>query len=115
MNFSNPIIICDENEDFRILIRDMLTKNGFFHVVEASSADEALEFLSAKKDYLVLADARILSGTLSASLLKQKNFVIFADHSRSSTALLAAKVGVHHIMSYPIHSRKLVQKINSLL
>jgi DNA-binding NtrC family response regulator len=115
MNFSNPILICDENEDFRILIRDMLTKNGFFHVVEASNAQEALDYLSEKKDFLVLADARIMSANLTTSLLKQKNFVIFADNSESSTALLAAKVGVHHIMSYPVHSRKLVEKINRLI
>lgn len=115
MNFSNPILICDENEDFRVLIRDMLTKNGFFHVVEASNADEAIEFLSQKNDYLVLADSKIVNETLSPALQKQKDYVIFADNTDPKTAFLAARIGVHHIMSYPLHSRKLVDKINSLL
>lgn len=115
MNFSNPILICDENEDFRILIRDMLTKNGFFHVVEASDANEAIEYMRGKNDYLVLIDSKVLSGEVSSSLEKQKDYVIFSENSDPKTALLAARVGVHHIMSYPFHSRKLMEKINSLL
>lgn len=115
MNFSNPILICDENEEFRILIRDMLTKNGFFHVVEASNSREAMEFLKAKNDYFVLIDSKVLSPDLSHSLSKQKDFVIFADSNDPKTATLAARVGVNHIMSYPFHSRKLMDKINSLL
>lgn len=115
MNFSNPILICDENEEFRILIRDMLTKNGFFHVVEAGDAHEAHQYMNGKNDYLVLIDSKVLNADLSHALEKQKDYVIFAENSDPKTALLAARVGVHHIMSYPFHSRKLMEKINSLL
>jgi CheY-like chemotaxis protein len=51
MNLSNPILICDENEEFRILVRDMLTKNGFFHVLEALNSTEAAELLKNKNDF----------------------------------------------------------------
>ena len=54
MNFSNPILICDENVEFRILVRDMLTKNGFFHIVEASNENEAREVLSNKKELVAI-------------------------------------------------------------
>ena len=111
MNFSNPILICDENEEFRVLIRDMLTKNGFFHVVEASTLNEALDFLRVKNDYFVLVHAEMMSPELSSSLKNQKDFVIFADNTNAETALLAARVGVNHIMSYPFHSRKLIQRL----
>jgi DNA-binding NtrC family response regulator len=115
MNFSNPILICDENEEFRILIRDMLTKNGFFHVVEASNAAEAGEYLRANNDYLVLIDSKLMTEEIFPFLQRQKDFIFFAEITDAKTALLAAKVGVHHIMSYPFHSRKLMEKINSLL
>lgn len=115
MNFSNPIMICDETEDVRVLIRDMLTKNGFFHLIEASNTDEAIGILRGKKDYLVLVQAGMLSGELTTLLQEQKNFIIFADNKNAETPLLAAKLGIHHIMSYPFHSRKLMDKINSLL
>ena len=111
MNFSNPILICDDNEEFRVLVRDMLTKNGFFHVVEASTVNEAIDFLRGKNDYLVLVHAGIMTKDLSPYLTKQKDFVIFADNTEAETALLAARVGVQHIMSYPFHSRKLINRL----
>lgn len=115
MNFSNPILICDENEEFRILVRDMLTKNGFFHVLEAATANEALEVLRDKKGYFVLIESKALNRDVSETLRKQKNFIIFADNSDAKTAMLAAEMGVEHVMSYPFHSRKLIDKINSLI
>lgn len=115
MNFSNPILICDENEEFRILIRDMLTKNGFFHVIETSGTQEAIEYLRNKKEYLVLVDSKVLNSGLIESLMKQKNFLVFAESSESKTISLAARLGVNHILSYPTHSRKLMKKINSLI
>jgi DNA-binding response OmpR family regulator len=115
MNFSNPILICDENEEFRILIRDMLTKNGFFHVIEAVNSNEAIEVLKNKKGYFVLIEAKELNSEIVSTLQRQKNYIIFADNMEESTILLSAKLGVEHIMSYPFHSRKLIEKINSLI
>lgn len=115
MNFSNPILICDENEEFRILIRDMLTKNGFFHVLEASNTDEAVRILKGKYDFFVLIESKALTTEISSILEAQKNYIVFADNQEERTLILGARLGVHHIMSYPFHSRKLIDKINSLL
>lgn len=115
MNLSNPILICDENEEFRILIRDMLTKNGFFHVIEAVNSQEACEHLNNKNDYFVIIEAKAINSEVNSVLKKQKNFIVFADNSDANTVLLAAKLGVEHVMSYPFHSKKLIDKINSLL
>lgn len=116
MNYANPILICDENEEFRILIRDMLTKNGFFHILEASNPGEAIEILKDRKNYLLLLEARMLNENqnLIKEILNKKNFIVFADHHESSILGLVAKLGVEHIMSYPVHSKKLLDKINSL-
>lgn len=115
MNFSNPILICDENEEFRILIRDMLTKNGFFHVVEAANAHEAMNLLKERKDYFVLLDSKITGSEILSVVKMQKDFIIFTDKDDEKTVSLAASLGVNHLMSYPFHSRKLLDKINSLL
>ena len=115
MNFSNPILICDENEEFRILIRDMLTKNGFFHVLEASNTEEAIQILKEKHDFFVLIESKALTSEISSILEAQKNFIVFADNQDERTITLGVRLGVHHIMSYPIHARKLMDKINSLL
>jgi DNA-binding NarL/FixJ family response regulator len=115
MNFANPILICDENDEFRILIRDMLTKNGFFHVLEAANAQEAIDTLKDKKGYFILIESKELTNEMSQTIEKQKNFIVFAENSDPKTISLAARLGVNHIMSYPFHSRKLIDKINSLI
>jgi DNA-binding NtrC family response regulator len=115
MNLSNPILICDEKEEFRVLIRDMLTKNGFFHVFEAASSEEAKELLNNKNDFFVIIESRAINKEIHDLLGKQKNFIIFADHSDPKTFLLCTQLGVNHVMSYPFHSRKLIEKINSLI
>ena len=114
MNYANPILICDENEEFRILIRDMLMKNGFFHILEAHSTEETMKFLSEKKDYLLLLSGKILSEELIHALIHRKDFIIFADGKAPSTLTMASRLGVEHIMSLPVNSKKLLKKLNSL-
>ncbi len=114
MNFSTPILICDENEEFRILLREMLTKNGYFHIVEASTEAEAISQLGGRTDFLVLVNGAFASNFLLEKLRLQRDFVIFADPTHSKTLALAMRFGVEHVMSYPIHSRKLLEKFNSL-
>lgn len=93
----------------------MLTKNGFFHVLEASHREEAMEILKQRNDFFVLIEANALSGEIAFILEKQKNFIVFAENINPRTLTLSARLGVNHVMSYPFHSRKLIDKINSLL
>ncbi len=115
MNFSNPILICDENEEFRILLRDILTKNGFFHVVEASSLEEAMDYLKIKNEYFVLINAESVTNDSLSILSEQKSFLVLAENSTPKTISLASKIGVDKILSHPIHTRKLMNKINSFI
>ncbi len=115
MNYPNPILICDENEHFRSLLREMLTKNGFFHVIEAVKTDEALTLMKQRKDFIVLITAQKFSSEMIDSLQSQKSFLVFADGKDSHTLTLAARLGVNHLISYPFHSQKLIEKIHSLL
>ncbi|HXH30535.1 MAG TPA: hypothetical protein VNJ01_06965 [Bacteriovoracaceae bacterium] len=116
MNLSQPMLICDQNEEFRFLLRDMLTKNGYFHVLEATtSAEAAALILGDKKDTFVLIDAQILAGDVLLALSTKKHFIVFNHGQDEATPLLAARLGVRHLMSYPFSSAKLVTKINSLV
>jgi DNA-binding NtrC family response regulator len=115
MNFSTPILICDENEEFRILLREMLTKNGYFHIVEASTEVEALGHLGSRTGLLVLVNGALASNSLLEKVRTQRDFVVFADPSETLGQTLAMRLGVAHVISYPVHSRKLLEKFNSLL
>lgn len=115
MNYSTPILVCDENEEFRILIRDMLTKNGFFHIFETANSKEAMDLLSEKKDFFVLVEAKALNTEMYEGLKTAKSFIVFAESNARDTLALTAKLGVEHVMSYPLHSKKLLKKIETLL
>lgn len=115
MNFSNPILICDDNEEFRFLTRDMLTRNGFFHVLEAYNTTEAIDILKGKHNYFVVVSAKELSPELSIILKNQKNFIVLSNNSDPKTISLSIELGVEHILTYPLQSRKLIEKINSTI
>jgi DNA-binding response OmpR family regulator len=115
MNYANPILICDENEEFRILLRDILTRNGFFHVIEAGHSSEAIDYLNSKDDFFVMIDSKIAGDEIIQHLRKQKNFLVYSDKSEVKTTNLAVKLGVNHVVSHPLTSRKLMEKIGSLL
>ena len=115
MNFAKPILICDENEEFRGLVREILTKNGFFHIVEASATEEALTLLQSEKEFFIIAHPALLNHKFISFLSHHRHFLILADNQRPDTVVLAAKLGVEHIISFPVHSRKLMDKMSSLI
>ncbi len=114
MNFSTPILICDDNEEFRLLLRDMLTKNGYFHIVEASTEAEALAHLGGRTGFLVMVNGTFVTDLLLENVRAQRDFVVFADPREGLGQALAMRLGVTHVMSYPVHSRKLLEKFNTL-
>ncbi len=93
----------------------MLTRNGFFHVLEAYNGIEAIELLKDTNNYFVVMSAKELSPELSKALKRQKNFIVLSNNSDPKTTSLAIDLGVGHMVSYPLQSRKLIEKINSLL
>jgi DNA-binding NtrC family response regulator len=111
MNLSNPVLICNENEEFRILIRDILTKNGFFHIMEASSVTEARSHLEEKRNFFVLLDSKLFTRDMFDLLKKQKDYLVFVNNLEPETLRITSKIGLNRILSYPIYSRKIMNKI----
>lgn len=114
MNYANPVLICNEDEEFRILIRDMLTKNGYFYVLEAMNSQESLHYLKENPECFLLLEAKILDPSLLQELVDKKKYIVFVHNTDIKTPLLSARLGIEHLMSYPFHSNKLIEKINSL-
>lgn len=109
------MLICDQNEEFRGLIREMLTKNGFFHIVEASTQEEAQAFLREKKDYFLLIHTSLLKGDFAQEIAAHSHYLAFGDEESTSEVIMATTLGVDHVMTFPLHSRKLLKKIESFL
>lgn len=113
MNLSIPILICDKTEDVRLLLKEMLTKHGYFHLLEASTADEFSQLFTNEK--FVLIHKNFITPAIKKVLSQRGKFLIIAQADSSDTALLATTFGVKHLISFPYTSKTLVTKINDLL
>lgn len=113
MNLSIPIIICDENEEVRLLIKEMLIKHGFFHLVEAHTNEEVAQLTTT--NHFIIIHKKLLGGILREQILRAKNYLIVAQNDDEETVKLSAIYGVKHLISFPYTSKSLVDKITSLL
>ena len=113
MNLSIPIIICDENEEIRLLLKEILTKHGYFHLVETNSAEEMLQLLT--REQFILIHQNLIDEKVKNELYERKNFLIIAQADSNETTTLSANFGVRHIISFPYTSKSLVTKINELM
>lgn len=113
MNLSIPILIADEHEEIRILQREMLTKHGFFHLVEAHTKEEA-ELLMDENQFVII-HKNMLNDRLMRMIMKSKNFLVVCQTDDQETLTLAAYFGVKHLISFPYSARSLVERINDLL
>jgi CheY-like chemotaxis protein len=113
MNLAIPFLICDENEEVRLLIKTMLSKHGYFHLLEAQTTQEVLQSYSEKQ--FILIQKKLLNDELKIELAKRNQFIIFSSAQDQDTIDLAAHFGVKHVVSFPYSSKSLVEKIKSLL
>lgn len=113
MNLSIPILICDENEEIRLLQKDMLTKHGYFHLVEAHSAEEALQLVSPEQ--FILIHKNLVNEKMKKILFERSRFLIVSQSDQNETMHLSAYFGVSHLISFPYSSRSLVDKISALM
>jgi DNA-binding response OmpR family regulator len=112
MNYSAPLLICHENEDFRSMLRDMLIKHGFFQLIEATSLQEAQHAIkSMEDDYLVILQDKFTSERVESNIFEKKRFIVLTASDNEQMNLLAIRFGVKHILSFPFSSRTLFGKI----
>jgi DNA-binding response OmpR family regulator len=112
MERSFPIIICDSKEEVRLLLRDMLTKHGFFHLLEVSSHQEVLKLIG-KNDFFILIHKDLMTAEIKIQLKERSNFLIISQADDPETLSLASLYGVDHLISFPYSSENLVNRIRA--
>lgn len=114
MNHATPIIICDSNEDFRSHLREMLSKHGFFHVLEATNSYEALSLMSQEKVFYSILQPALITEDVIDKLIQTKNkYLIIAQSDRDETFNLSIRLGVKNFLSFPFSSQYLVDKMSN--
>ncbi len=115
MNLATPIIIVHPKEDFRSLLRDMLIKHGFFHLIEASSSEELHALLKQNvNERFFLVQSHLMDEIAMEAIIKNENFIVFAQPDDNRAIFLSTRLGVKRIISFPFSSQYLVEKIKEV-
>jgi DNA-binding response OmpR family regulator len=115
MRHSLPILLCSSNEDFRSLVREMLGKNGFFHVLEAGNFEEIAELMKGQgQNSLTIIQIDLLNDDISRALKKNRQFIVLSQSVTDENIVKAAILGVDHFLSFPFSSRHLMDKIEKI-
>ncbi len=115
MRHSLPILLCSSNEDFRSLIREMLGKSGFFHVLEAGNREETKDLMQGQgQNALTIIQIDLLDEDVSRSLKQNGQFIVLSQSETEDDIVKAAILGVDHFLSFPFSSRLLMDKIEKI-
>jgi DNA-binding response OmpR family regulator len=112
MDYAIPILVCHQNEDFRFHLREMLSKHGFFHVLDAGNEDEIISFINTEEKFFAIVHMDLAHRAIVKALAESgKKYIFISQPDSEKTMLLASQTGVHQILSFPFSSQQLVEKI----
>lgn len=89
----------------------MLTKHGFFHLVEAISSEEVLQLAAKDKKHFMLIHKDLLNENVKSLLASRAHFLVISPTEDNDTLELASRYGVSHLISFPYSSKGLAEKI----
>ena len=119
----SAIMIVDDNEPMRILIRNILESEGYKNVVEAEDGVSACEILKEKKIDLIISDwnmpgmtgLELLTKVRSNQGIAQIPFIMVSVEGLNITKDQAFKSGANDFISKPFTVDELVLSINRLI
>ena len=120
---STKILIADENNAARILLRDELKCQGYSNVYEATNGEEALTMISALLPEVVIIDV-LLSKLDGIGVIRQIKkdlgddapaFIVTSIVSNHNMLLEANNAGASMCMIKPVNTESLIYHIENLL
>lgn len=121
MPSAKNILIVDDSDAVRAVIRNLLERSSDLHVCgEAADGVDAIEKARELKPDVVLLDLAMpkLNGAAAASVLRKllprMRIIVFTMYE-DAVGTLAAAVGVDLVVSKPDGIHNLVQKVHNLL
>jgi two-component system chemotaxis response regulator CheY len=120
-NVNKTIMIVDDEPFFRGLLRDMLSKEGFTVVAEASDGDEAVEMYRSFRPDLTLMDI-FMAGKNGieaiqeiVSLDKGANVVICCGMGYDDDVAFAMKSGAKGVIYKPFYPNEVMEIVTKAL
>lgn len=115
---TRTFFIYHQNEVFRNLIKEMLTKIGYYHILESASFENPYDKFSFNmeiNDSFILVDGELITKEVSIFLKKNKKYIILCSHNIENIFTLSVEHGVQSILTFPFSSQSLSVKINDIL
>ncbi len=123
MTNNGMILIVDDNEPMRTVIRHILEHAGYRNIVEADDGSSAFTIAKAKKVALIISDWNML-GMTGIELLKKvreddeigsTHFLMLTVEALDVSRDVAFAHGVSDFLTKPFTSKGLLEKIEKLL
>jgi two-component system, chemotaxis family, chemotaxis protein CheY len=123
MNEDITVMIVDDSEPIRILIRNILKKEGYKHFVEANDGTSAYTILKSQKIDLIISDWMMPGMTGIELLIKvradqeiaQTPFIMESVESLDTSMDQALKSGANDFISKPFRIDDLIASVTRVL
>jgi two-component system chemotaxis response regulator CheY len=124
VNTGMNILVVDDYNTMRRILRNLLEQLGFKNVDEAESGSAALEKLRTGKSYgMVISDwnmepmtgLQLLKEVRSDVKLKGMPFIMVTAESKTENVVAAKEAGVNNYIVKPFNAATLKQKMESVL
>jgi two-component system, NtrC family, response regulator AtoC len=113
------ILIVDDEENIRKVIRGLLAKNGFDVILQAENGKKALELIQDNNIDLVISDINMpeMDGLALYEKVKDMDliFIILTAYGTVDTAVKAIKQGVYDFIAKPFDEADLVNTVKKAL
>ena len=119
---SRRILVVDDQEDNRRILRDLLTNTGF-GVIEAATGEQAVALAEARTPDLILMDIQLpdIDGYEATRRIKAKPalratpLIVVTSYALSGDEAKAMAAGANAYVSKPFSPRALLAKIREFL
>ena len=123
VNKDMPILVVDDFNTMRRIVRSLLKQLGFNNVDEAVDGDDALSKITAKDYALILSDwnmepksgIELLRDVRQNEKYKNMPFILITAESKVENIVEAKKAGVNQYIVKPFNAKTLKEKLSSVI
>lgn len=113
------VLIADDSQFMRKVLHDILTKNGYTDIIEASTGTEAIEKFNSEKPDLVLSDI-IMPEKDGVEVLKEivpqgAQVLVISAVGQEDMIKQATDAGAKGYIIKPFEETQVLEEINKLL
>jgi YesN/AraC family two-component response regulator len=120
-NMEIKVVIVDDSDFSRGIIRKMLIEEGFQIVGEANSAENAIIVIKEKNPNIVITDIVMpeVSGIELTDIISKKfpdiSIIVVSSLSQEHVVLEAIAAGASDFISKPIEKQQLIDSLNKII